>query len=295
MTSELAGFSRDGSWSTWKIEPGLSVHSYSADASGLLTNAFVLETDVGLIAVDALMRVSDARALRGLCAELRKPLLAVIVTHGHPDHYNGVTELIAGNPVPVLATAGVDAVMRHFDDAKERKWKPAFGSDWPAQRTFASMLVRPGDDLTIGGVTLTVQQVGSAESNCDSYWVVRSQQPVAFIGDLAFQGVHSYVSDGHTFEWLRWLERLRVDLEGVSALFVGHGEPCAGIGLLDTQARYLTAYRNAVTQLGRGKAMLTDPEKSELKRIMNQWLDSDALEDFIVGGADAVARELFGT
>jgi alkyl sulfatase BDS1-like metallo-beta-lactamase superfamily hydrolase len=30
-----------------------------------------------------------------------KPLLAVVLAHGDPDHYGGVTNLIAGNDIPV--------------------------------------------------------------------------------------------------------------------------------------------------------------------------------------------------
>lgn len=46
--------------------------------------------------------MSDAHALRAAFDRLHKPLLAVPLTHGHPDHYNGVSALLAGQgEVPV--------------------------------------------------------------------------------------------------------------------------------------------------------------------------------------------------
>ncbi|EQD40202.1 metallo-beta-lactamase family protein, partial [mine drainage metagenome] len=72
------------------------------------------------MAVDSMMTVSDARELRRRADAVGKPLRAVLITHGHPDHYNGTGELLNGlGKVPVIATANVDRAMRRIDDAKE--------------------------------------------------------------------------------------------------------------------------------------------------------------------------------
>ena len=44
-----------------------------------------------------------SRALRAQVESLQKPLLAVLVTHAHPDHYGGVVELVGGDDLPVIA------------------------------------------------------------------------------------------------------------------------------------------------------------------------------------------------
>src|SRR5688572_26932253 len=107
------------------------VHTHAASPQGILVNAYLVETEHGVVAIDSMLTVTDARALRARLEALGKPLLAVLLTHGHPDHYNGVTELAAGKPVPVLATRTADEVIRRYDADKEALWKPVFNEEWP--------------------------------------------------------------------------------------------------------------------------------------------------------------------
>lgn len=73
-------------------EAGMSdirIHRYSAGPQGALVNAYLVETNRGIVAVDGTLAVSDGRALRAQVESLGKPFLAVLVTHAHPDHYGG--------------------------------------------------------------------------------------------------------------------------------------------------------------------------------------------------------------
>jgi glyoxylase-like metal-dependent hydrolase (beta-lactamase superfamily II) len=269
------------------------VHAYSADAVGLLTNAFLVETPQGLVAVDALMRVSDARGLRALADRIGKPLLAVLITHGHPDHYNGVTELIRGLNVPVIATRGVDEVIHRIDDAKEKQWKPVFGDDWPKVRTFPNHFVRDGETLTFGGIPFTVREMGAGESHFDTYWLVGSASPVAFMGDMVFNGVHAFMNDGHSAQWLKNIDVLETALAGIRAVYTGHGTPQGTPKeLLVAQRNYLLLYRKTVRELARGASSLSDEAKAELSRTMKAFLPTDNLDTFITAGANPVAAEL---
>src|SRR5215207_3682224 len=83
------------------VMPGIRVHRHSTGPEGALVNAYLIETDGGIVAVDGSLTVSDGRALRDRVISLGKPLLAVLVTHAHPDHYGGVVELVGTEDVPV--------------------------------------------------------------------------------------------------------------------------------------------------------------------------------------------------
>jgi glyoxylase-like metal-dependent hydrolase (beta-lactamase superfamily II) len=50
-----------------------------------LVNAYLVETDNGVVAVDSLLTVTESRAMRAALERLGKPLLAVLLTHSHPD------------------------------------------------------------------------------------------------------------------------------------------------------------------------------------------------------------------
>jgi glyoxylase-like metal-dependent hydrolase (beta-lactamase superfamily II) len=64
--------------------------------------------------IDTNLLVSDIEALRARLRALQKPLLAILVTHAHPDHFNGVLGLVQDNEVPVYATAGVGRVIEEI-------------------------------------------------------------------------------------------------------------------------------------------------------------------------------------
>src|SRR2546428_10983724 len=188
------------------------IHRYAAGATGMFVNAYLVETPHAAVATDATLPESDSRPLRAQLDSPGKPLLAVLITHGHPDHYNGVTNLLAGRavPPPVLATAGVDSVIRANDAAKEAQWKPIFGDEWPAQRTFPSRIVLDGESVTFDGATFIVHALGAGESYNDSYWVLQGRRGTrrnpgtpgaAFIGDVVLNGVHAYMAAGHTAGW----------------------------------------------------------------------------------------------
>lgn len=274
--------------------PEPRIHAYAAGAGGIFANAYLVETADGVIAIDATLTVSDSRALRAKVDSLAKPLLGVLLTHGHPDHYNGVTTLLAGDTtIPVVATAGVDSVIRASDAAKERQWQPLFKDEWPARRTFPSRIARDGETVVLGGVRFTVHALGAGESHHDSYWVMAARRPVAFIGDLVLNGVHAYLSDGHSSAWLANLERVDRGLRkaGVATVYPGHGDS-GSLALLDWQRAYLTTYRRAVRDLAGGHTTLTDAQKQKLAARMQTFLPNDRLSFLIPLGADPVAAEL---
>jgi glyoxylase-like metal-dependent hydrolase (beta-lactamase superfamily II) len=112
-----------------------------------------------------------------------------------------------------------------------------------------------------------------------------------FVGDVALSRVHAYLADGHSGPWLRSLARLRGELGVGAMLYPGHGEPST-TRLLEWQATYITAYREAVRDLAGGRPSLTDAARRELEARMSTVLSNDRLARFISLGADAVAAEL---
>ena len=274
-------------------DPDFIVHQITSGPNTFLTNAFLIETSGSLVAVDAMMTVSDARNLRRRADIIGKPLRSVLITHGHPDHYNGVGELLMGlGNIPVIATESVDRTMRRIDDAKEIQWRPVFGEEWPKERVFPDRLVSDRETLLFDGVPFTVRELGPGESHCDLFWTVGTSRQAVFVGDVVFGGVHSFMNDGHSLDWLSSLDVIEKELQGVGTLYTGHGNPGPPMDLVASQRRYLLHYRKTVRNLSKGKSSLSAEAKKDLIRAMKEVLATDALECFITAGADAVASEL---
>jgi glyoxylase-like metal-dependent hydrolase (beta-lactamase superfamily II) len=270
------------------------VHTYSAGEEGLLVNAYLVETDRGVVAIDGTLTASDSRALRSRIDSLGKPLLGVLVTHAHPDHVAGIANLLGDSGASVVALESVRDLMRATEEAKRAQWGPVYGDEWIPRWVYPDRLVEDGEAVTFDGISFRVHDVGSG-GDCDanSVWVLEDEPAAAFVGDLVFNGTHSYIADGRVLRWLANLERFRALLEGVATLYPGHGR-AGGAELLDAQKDYLLAYCAAVLEVAGDSATVDERAKEELAERMRRVLPGAPLEFMIGLSADAVAAELNG-
>jgi glyoxylase-like metal-dependent hydrolase (beta-lactamase superfamily II) len=268
------------------------IHTHASGEGGIFSNAYAVETEHGIVAIDATLSVSESRAFRGELDRIGKPLLAVLVTHAHPDHVAGIGEVVRGRDVPVLALPAVAEMMREIEEPKRRQWQPVFKDEWIPAWTHPNRLVRDGEVVALDGVRFRVHDMGGGgDCRANAIWVIEDAPRAAFIGDLVFHGTHSYIADGQLAEWLANLDRARSLLDGVATIHPGHG-PGGSLELLDRQRRYLEAYRDAVQEIAQGRPSLTDGEKTELTARMERAFPSAGLAFLVALSADAVAGEL---
>jgi glyoxylase-like metal-dependent hydrolase (beta-lactamase superfamily II) len=266
------------------------VHTYRSGESGLFVNSYLVEGAEGVVAIDAPLLLSDGRACRARLEALRKPLLGVLVTHPHPDHYNTIGELLAGEEVPVIAHGDVDREIRAKDEAKRAQWGPLFGDEWPASVIFPNRTVADEESLALGDLRFTAWDFGPCESKSETVWLLDDGH-TAFVGDLAFNGTHAYLADGHTDAWLDAIDRAEEALAGVHTLYVGHGAPGTPAVLAD-QRRYLLMAREAIGRVAGSRAQLSDEEANRVESLMARYLPSAPLSWLVGAGASAVATEL---
>lgn len=220
-------------------------------------NSYVVRGPEGAVVVDGQLCRGDGERLRQAVAATGLPLAGVVLTHGHPDHYAAIASF-ARRDVPIVASRGVDGVIRRNDAEKDRVVGSMMGEQWPADRPFPNTVVDSSDTVELGGVRLTVTEVGPAESHCDCYWQL--DDDTIFAGDLCYSAQHAYLADRHADEWLQALAELGRRWPGTAKLYPGHGLP-GDVSLLDAQARYVKTFLGAVDAhlddgpQGRGKAV----------------------------------------
>jgi glyoxylase-like metal-dependent hydrolase (beta-lactamase superfamily II) len=279
------------SFAQTKVSKLFKVHQYASPVAGILSNSYIIELDKSVVVVDGTLLVSTAKNLKAKIDSIGKPIVGILVTHGHPDHYNGLGT-IATKETPIYATQAVLNVITKSDDAKEKQWTPMFGDEWPKNRILPNKTLANKGSVIFEGITFTVNEVGVGESDADTYWVAKhDKKQYAFIGDIVLEGVHAYMSDGHYKEWLKNLKTLKPVMNKMAVIYPGHGA-FGDAKMFDWQKGYIDAYLVAVKKIGNGSATLNDAQKAALVKEMKAYLPNDKLEFLIGLGADVVATRL---
>jgi glyoxylase-like metal-dependent hydrolase (beta-lactamase superfamily II) len=202
-------------------------------------NSYLVHGPDGVVVVDGQLTVSDAGLVRDAVARSGLPLAGVLVTHPHPDHYAGIGHVVGSDSVPIVATRAVDEIIRRDDARKAAVVGPMMGAEWPAERVFPDHVVGDGDRVGLGGLTFTADELGPGESDMDTLWWLGDR--TVFAGDVAYDGMHTYLADGRWQEWLTSLDLLAARLDPGVTLHIGHGRPVTR-GRLADQRRYIEAF-----------------------------------------------------
>lgn len=254
------------------------IHRYEARVADFFVNAFLVETPGAVVAIDATLANSDARALRRkIDEEIRKPLKSVLLTHGHPDHYTGLAELTRGLDVPIYATQGAIDFAREEDRRKADVAVALFGAEFPRQRRFPEVVVQHGDRVACDGVEFEVRDYGPGESDDDALWLMHSHGvDHVFIGDIAYNNMHCFFRDLHATEWLGSLDRLRREFNHTARLYPGHGDVC-GVEITHWNRGYIFTFIDALRELLHGRDHLEPAEKEILVAKMQTYLPNAKL------------------
>jgi len=264
------------------------VHRFPVEQEGAFVNAYLVESEAGVVAVDSLLTMSASRAMRQALEALGKPLQAVLITHSHPDHYAGLAQLVAGDDVPIMAPQGVIDTIAGDDATKNAIIGPMFGDEWPSTRIFPNTPVRDGESVTFDDVQFTVIDLGPSESPHDSPWILGADEKIVFLGDQIYDHKHCYLADGFYREWLANIATLRERFPEDATFYIGHGGP-VGAEMWDWQRGYIETFVDAV-----GSADWSDDEraKSGVVARMKEYEPGDELQFLMELSIEPIADQL---
>lgn len=199
---------------------------------GMMCNLTFVDTAKGLVVVDAGASVQIGEmALRQLQRQFpKKPVVAVINTHYHGDHWLGNHAFAEAFPgLPIYAHAGtIEAIA----GVQGNLWRTLM-EQWTNQATMGTRIVPPsqplvhGQALRFGDVTLHIHHYGKAHTPADLCVEVLEDKLVC-VGDVAMDRRIANMDDGSYVGTLETYAALEKNTAGRIWL-PGHGEPGAGV------------------------------------------------------------------
>lgn len=274
------------------MSESLTVHVFASPPDAFFVNSYWFETDAGIVVVDAQFLVSQARLLRERIGAAGKPLAAVVVTHPHPDHFNGVGTLLEGaaERVSVYATQATRDGIVAIEAQKRAEWKPVHGADYPDATVLPDRVVASGESVAIGGLDLRFDDVGPGESLNQTLVTVAGTGEL-FCGDLIYNRVHPWLVEGRSSAWLEQLGSVLKTFPTVERVYPGHGEPTTLLGLKEHLA-YVNAFQSLVRAEVERSGAIGDEGRVAIKAEVEARFPDRPLAMLLDPNIDGVAAEL---
>lgn len=238
-------------------------------------NAYIVELENSVVVIDTTLALSSATELRKKAESFGKPIEAVLLTHGHPDHYTG---LVGFKDVPRIGSQGCLDFAIEEDRVKSPTATNYLGDDYPKKRLFPNEIIKDGDNFTFSGVKFTFSDLGPGESPSDGMWVIRKDGVThVFVGDLIALNCHCFFRDGYVFEWQEILKRFKQDFDArATRFYIGHGETPVGMEGVDWQLGYNNAFINAVASLKDRSIPVSKDSQNKIIAVMQKYLPSES-------------------
>lgn len=215
FTSTRPGLNRDPN-----TPPGLDDLKWVPNSSTLIFG----KNDAVL--VDVFLAIQHTQALANSIAATGKKLKYVYITHPHGDHFYGLQLILDHFPGAVaIATKAVaeDCADQVRPEVINTFWAPRFPGQIPEK--LAVPRAMEGDEFELEGQKITVLQTGFSDTH-DSTSLHVPSIGLVVAGDVAYNGVHPYISETTPQTRRDWRHALDM-LMGLHPKFVvaGHKRP----------------------------------------------------------------------
>ncbi|RKT16789.1 glyoxylase-like metal-dependent hydrolase (beta-lactamase superfamily II) [Streptomyces sp. 1114.5] len=259
----------------------LEVAVFTGPESAFFATSTLILGERTAILVDAQLTRSAGRELAEWVAGKGRRLLAIVVTHQHPDHYFGAEEVLKLFPDAQLlaAPAVVEGILRTAA-AKVAQWKPVYGDDIPDHPLVpAPLLPQP---LMLDRQVIPVLLLGQGDCGNSTVVHVPSIRTV-IAGDFAYNGTHVWTADTTPAQRTTWGHNLgRIADLGVDRVIAGHRAPGQG----DDAARVLAFTEEYLRDFDRLLAVHPDDPEA-LATAMNERYGELTLPAILDLGAEA--------
>lgn len=207
----------------------LKVETYSASEKGFRSNSHLLLIGDSAVLVDAQFIPQDAENVVDLIHKSGKHLKAIIITHPHPDHYYGLE--VIGKEFPGAMIYGGEETIGQIKNSS-KYWEEKKGGIWTQDR----FKILDSGNFTVSGLDIQYKVFKNSESIENMVLYIPSVKTL-FIGDLASNNVHMWLTEGQSENWLVYLDQIK-GIGPIDKVYPGHG-PVSDQNIIDQAKEYI--------------------------------------------------------
>lgn len=198
---------------------------------GMMCNITIVNTAKGIVVVDSGGSVQIGEmAIRQIKKKFRKPVIAVINTHYHGDHWLGNQAYVEtyGTSLPIYAHPGT---IKAIEGVQGNMWRTLM-EQWTNQATLGTRVVPPKQplehaaELKYGDVSLRIHHFGTVHTPYD-LCVEVLEDKLMLLGDVAMDRRIANMDDGSYIGTLKAYDAL--EKTGCKIWLPGHGEPSSEV------------------------------------------------------------------
>jgi glyoxylase-like metal-dependent hydrolase (beta-lactamase superfamily II) len=199
------------------------------------------------VLVDAQHIREDVQSLCDLIAQTAKRLTTIYVTHGHADHWYGISELARRFPsARAVATADVVEYIENTKAVAAQRWRTMFGNRVVTAERFPEIIKGP---IELDGHKLYPIEVGQADIAPSTVLHVPTLDLVV-AGDVVYNQIHMMLGLTGPQQWEQWIESInKVEQLAPKVVVAGHKRPEASdqdvSRMIDETRSYIGAFAEA--------------------------------------------------
>jgi glyoxylase-like metal-dependent hydrolase (beta-lactamase superfamily II) len=274
------------------------IHRYESPKMDAV-NLYWIEATQGIILVDAGRFLSQARyALEEIRSQSNKPIIGILLTHPHTDHYGGlpVFARAAVKDVPIYASEITANDIRTDGQGFIKLRKELHGNDFPdrTEIPLPNRIVKDRETFQLGGLTFRVIDLPKNETLGTTLYHLPNQR-VLFTGDIVTNKSIPFLINGFSGNWLNQLSMLSQRYSD-QMVYHGHGQPGVAQPLITELSGYISTLRQQVGNALKSDNEITPEEKSAIVTAMKkQYPDyetSMVVQNLQERNIDGIAKEL---